>query len=204
MILKEAYRYQKFLSDLIQKSVAKLLDNDFIMTRTETHNRKKANSDAQDEVITVKPYMPVEYTPNDIIDFIVKLVDEKQKISNAIVEAKRNTEIDIDSSIAMNKVKQSCANAFKIMAGKKSKEEETTGTDYKFDVNGEQKSYRYPMTVVTTINYDRDDVKKLAKKYLSECDSVSTTLDNIQITTIIDFEPQFDINSSFDELVLGE
>lgn len=201
MNLKESYRYANYLDDLLSTAYSYLRNKGFITTTKQNHLRSKANSDAQDEIIDVQKPYDVEFTPNNVIDFIVKIIDEKEGISNAIALAKANTEINIDNAIAMNKKKQGFVSVLNGMVGIKASEKQTTGKDYKFDVNGEQKPYTYPVTEVTSISFDRDDVKGLIKKYNRVCDEVSAKLDEIEITTIVEFNPQFDINDTFEDLV---
>lgn len=202
MVLKEAYRYQNYLDNIIREAQSYLTKKDFITKTTQTHDRKKSNPDAENETVDVKTNYTVEFMPMDLVNFIVKAIDEKQKLSNAIVEAKKSTEIDIDSSIAMNKIKQGYISVLNMMANTKSSESVTRGTGYKFNADGDQTSYYYDIENVTTISYDRNDVRGLAKKLQKETDDISTKLDLIQITTEVQFAPQFDINNTLEELVL--
>ncbi|MSS07027.1 hypothetical protein FYJ38_00035 [Clostridium sp. WB02_MRS01] len=202
MILKEAYRYQNYLNTLIRDAESYLMKKDFITQTKQTHNRNKVNPDATDETIEVqKPYQ-VEYTPMDLVDFIVKAIDEKQKLSDAIVAAKKTAEIDIDSAIAMNKVKQNYVSILNNMANTKASERTTTGTDYKFNINNEQVSYRYEVSEVVSIDYDRNDVKSLSKKLTKETDEISTKLDAIELTTIVEYNPIWDYDNLEDVVLL--
>ena len=90
-----------------------------------------------------------------------------------------------------------------MLAKRKPKETQTTGRDYKFDINGEQKPYNYNINRITSIDYDRNTVKNLIKKYRKECDEISSKLDEIEITTQVNFTPLFDVNDSFEDLVVG-
>lgn len=201
MNLKESYRYANYLDSLLSTAYSYLRNKGFITTTKQNHLRSKANNEAVDEVIDIQKPYDVEFTPNNVINFIVKVIDEKECLSNAIALAKANTEINIDNAIAMNKKKQGFVSVLNGMVGIKATEKQTTGRDYKFDVNGEQKPYTYPVTEVTSISFDRDDVKGLIKKYNKVCDEVSAKLDEIEITTIVEFNPQFDINDTFEDLV---
>ena len=144
----------------------------------------------------------MEFTPNSVLDFIVKVIDEKEGLSNAIALAKANTEINIDNAIAMNKKKQGFVSVLNGMVGIKASETTTTGKAYKFDVNGEQKPYVYEICQTTSIDYNRTDVRNLIKKYLKETDDVSAKLDSIEINTKVDFNPTFDVNTSFEDSVV--
>lgn len=203
MNLKESYRYANYLDDLLSTAYSYLRNKGFITTTKQNHLRSKANSDAQDEVIDVQKPYDVEFTPNNVIDFVVKIIKEKEGLSNAIAVAKANTEINIDNAIAMNKKKQGFVSVLNSMADIKATEKQKNGSDYKFNAEGNQVAYYYTVVETTGIDFDRNDIRALAKKYLKETDEISAKLDTIEINTILDFEPKYDINSTFEELVLA-
>ena len=102
MILKEAFRYQNYLSSLFTETVGYLSREDFITTTTQEHNRKKSNPDADNEKVVVQKSYNVEFKPSDLIDFTIQLIDEKQRLSDAITEVKKATSFDIDAAMSMN------------------------------------------------------------------------------------------------------
>ena len=201
MNLKESYRYANYLDSLLRRAYTYLGNTGFVTTTVEEHLRSKSNPDVDDETIEVQKPYDVEFTPNQVIDFVVKVLDEKEKLSEAIAEAKSTTEINIDNAISMNKKKQVFVSVLNGIADIKPTEKKTTGKAYKFDINGEQKPYVYDVNCKTSIDFDRNDVRNLIKKYLKETDEISAKLDLIEITTQVDFIPAFDINSKFEELV---
>ena len=201
MNLKESYRYANYLDSLLRRAYTYLGNTGFVTTTVEEHLRSKSNPDVDDETIEVQKPYDVEFTPNQVIDFVVKVLDEKEKLSEAIAEAKSTTEINIDNAISMNKKKQGFVSVLNGIADIKPSETKTTSKSYKFDINGEQKPYVYDVNRKTSIDFDRTDVRNLIKKYLKETDEISAKLDLIEITTQVDFVPAFDINSKFEELV---
>lgn len=203
MNLKESYRYANYLDNLLDTAYTYLRDRRFITTTKQEHLRSKANSEAENEIIEVQKPYDVDFTPNNIVDFVVKVIDEKEKLSAAIAKAKVETEINIDNAIAMNKKKQAFVSVLNGMANIKASEKQTSGTDYKFNQEGNQVKYCYNITETTTIDYDRNSVRALAKKFLKETDEISAKLDAIEINTVLNFEPTFDINSTFEEVVLA-
>lgn len=203
MNLKESYRYANYLDNLLDTAYTYLRDRRFITTTKQEHLRSKANSEAENEIIEVQKPYDVDFTPNNIVDFVVKVIDEKEKLSSVIAKAKVETEINIDNAIAMNKKKQSFISVLKGMANIKASEKQTSGSDYKFNAEGNQVKYFYNITETTTIDYDRNSVRALAKKFLKETDEISAKLDAIEINTVLNFEPTFDINSTFEEVVLA-
>lgn len=203
MNLKESYRYANYLDNLLDTAYTYLRDRRFITTTKQEHLRSKANNEAENETIEVQKPYDVDFTPNDIVDFVVKVIDEKEKLSSAIAKAKVETEINIDNAIAMNKKKQAFVSVLNGMVNIKASEKQTSGADYKFNQEGNQVKYFYNITETTTIDYDRNSVRALAKKFLKETDEISAKLDAIEINTVLNFEPTFDINSTFEEVVLA-
>lgn len=201
MILKEAYRYQNFLERLLYEAES-LLTQDFVTNRKQTHHRKKANPDAEDEVIEAVKKTDFDFTPMQVIDFIVKALEEKEKLSLAITTAKKTTKIDIDHSIAMNKKRQEFVGHLNNMNAIKNKEQKSRGTDYKFNQEGNQVPYYYDIDEVITIDFNRNDIKGLIKKLTKQCDEISITLDSLLITTEVDYTPIWDINDSLEDIIL--
>ena len=203
MNLKESYRYANYLDSLLRRAYTYLGNTGFVTTTVEEHLRSKSNPDVDDETIEVQKPYDVEFTPNQVIDFVVKVIEEKEKLSEAIAEAKSTTEINIDNAISMNKKKQGFVSVLNGIADIKPSETKTTSKSYKFDINGEQKPYVYDVNRKTSIDFDRTDVRNLIKKYLKETDEISSKLDLIEITTQVDIEPRFDVNDKFEELVVA-
>ena len=201
MNLKESYRYANYLDGLLSTAYTYLRNKGFVTTTVEEHLRKQSNPDVENETIEVQKPFDVEFKPNQVIDFVVRVLNEKDKLSDAIAEAKSTTEINIDNAISMNKKKQAFVSVLNGIADIKPSEIKTTSKSYKFDINGEQKPYVYDVNRKTSIDFDRTDVRNLIKKYLKETDEISAKLDLIEITTQVDFVPAFDINSKFEELV---
>ena len=204
MILKEAFRYQNYLTSLFVQATSYLSREDFITTTTQKHNRTMVNPDAQDEDIIVPKVFNVDYKPNDLIDFVVKLIDEKQKLSNAITEVKKSLDMDIDAAMNMNKTKQDFISVLRRMAVIKPFESDKEGTSYKFNNDGDQVSYRYPVKEVKTIDYNRNTVKGLISKYKSETDLVSTERDRIDIMTDVDYTPVWEVDTPLDDILNPE
>ena len=203
MNLKESYRYANYLDGLLSTAYFYLRNKGFVTTTKQNHLRSKANAEALDEVVDVPKQYDVDFTPNDLINFIVKALNEKESLVNAIADAKSKTEINIDNAISMNKKKQEFVNVLNSLVSIKPGEKQKSGSDYKFNAEGNQVQYCYTVLETTSIDFDRNDVRALSKKYLKETDDISSKLDSIEINTILDFEPKFDVNSTFEEAVLG-
>ena len=204
MILKEAFRYQNYLSLLLSQAMNYLSCESYITTTIQSHNRTKVNPDAQDEKITIQKPYNVIFEPNDLIDFVVKVIEEKEKLSNAIAESKRTLEFDIDAAMSINKMKQEFIQTLRRMTSIKSTESEKEGTSYKFNNDGDQVSYRYPVKEVKAIDYNRNTVKGLISKYKKETDQISTTRDRIDIMTDVDYTPVWEVDTPLEDILNPE
>ena len=178
MNLKESYRYSKFLDTLLEASYAFLNDKSFVTTTTEKHLRSKTYSEAQDETLVVKK-PDVDFDTNRLIDFVVEVLDERDRLLEAIALAKSKTEFNIDNAISMNKKKQSVARLFTKMAGIKSSESVSRGTGYRFNNEMNQVPYYYDIEKITEIDYNRNDVRNLAKKYFTQADEISSNRSSV-------------------------
>ena len=203
MNLKESYRYANYLDTLLNTSYRYLQNKGFVTTTKQNHLRSKANSEAVDEIIDVQKPYDVDFTPNDVIDFAVKIITEKELLADAIAKAKANAEINIDNAIAMNKKKQGFVGVLNGLANMKPCEKTTTGRAYKFNVAGDQVPYSYDVVETTSIDFDRNDVKGLVKRYTKNTDEISAKLDAIEINTEVSFNPTWDISDSFEDIVVA-
>lgn len=204
MILKEAFRYQNYLSLLLSQAMNYLSCESYITTTIQSHNRTKVNPDAQDEKITIQKPYNVIFEPNDLIDFVVKVIEEKEKLSNAIAESKRTLEFDIDAAMSINKMKQEFIQTLRRMAVIKSTELEKEDTSYKFNNDGDQVSYRYPVKEVKTIDYDRNTVKSLISKFKKETDKISTERDRIDIMIEVNYDPIWEVDTPLEDILSPE
>lgn len=199
MNLKEAYRYSNFLDTLFTNAQF-YMSSDFFTKKEQWHLRSRADKEAADETVLTVDFS-VDFSPMDVIDFSVKIIAEKERLMNAISAAKAKAEINIDNAIAMNKIKQQLAKNFDALSRIKGSTKTSQGVGFRFNVNNEQVRYLYDIEEVTTINFDRCNVRNLSKKYLKETDEISARLDTIQINTTVDFVPQWDVNDHFEDLI---
>ena len=75
------------------------------------------------------------------------------------------------------------------------------GSGYRFNAEGNQVSYRCDLKKVTTINFDRNKVKKFAASLNKQADTISAELDKCLVNTEVAFEPPFDVNDTFAEVL---
>lgn len=200
MNLKESFRYQKFLENMMRSANISVQSRDHCLKTTKTHLRSKANSDAEDltEVVECES----AFSPNDdVIAFMVWLVGERKKLTTAIGNAKASVGFDIDAAVETNKFRQLLSGSVKGMLRYAPSKKMEQGRDYKFNVEGNQTPYIYDIEVVTEGAYDRTVAKKTMRDMISAADKTSAEIDAAMINTVVDYEPVYDVNESFDDVM---
>ena len=201
MNLKEAFRYQKKLQ-LFMDEAKGILDRDTNVTKVKnTYLRHKVTSEAEDETVLIAPDTEYSEQITDIARFLLHLLNEKESLYAAIRKAKDAIEIDMDSEVSLNATRQSIARTFKRMNNLRSSEQiiSNGGTGYRFNAEGNQVSYRCDVKRVITINYDRNVIRTELGKLNKTSDETSAKLDLCLVTSKVEYEPPFDVNSSFAE-----
>ena len=197
MVLKEAFRMQNHLANLSEEAIIFLSQNENVMKIKEEHQRSRRNPKAVDE--TVEKKRDHDMTANNVVDLLLDLMNEREKLSLAISRAKTAAAFDIDAAIAANKARQEAVSCLKEMAAKKSSDTETRGTDYLINAEGNQTVYYYIVRTIQTIDFDRDTVRGIAKRLQRESDAVSTKIDQLNVMLEVEYEPKYDFDSSFED-----
>lgn len=199
MNLKESFRYQNFLDMMMRAASASIQQRDHCLKVTKTHLRSKANPDASDVTETVEG--EVFFANDDVVAFMAWLVKEREKLTTAIGAAKASIGFDIDAAIETNKFRQTVNSSIKSMLRYTPTKRVEQGRDYKFNVEGNQTPYIYEIEVVSEEAYDKTGAKTLMREMISKADEVSAAIDAAMINTKVDYEPVFDVNETFDDVM---
>ena len=199
MNLKEAFRYQNFLDKNLSKAYFELTNPEKALEIEKRHLRSVANSDAKDVVEKVDSEL---IAPNDdIVAFVYWLVLEKQKLSEAIFKAKSTLDFCLDAALETNKMRQNAADAVKKMLDFKGSVKMDKGKDYKFNAEGNQMAYCYDIEVTRKEAYNRNSTKSSYKNLISTSDEVSSQIDLAMVNSVVDYNPVFDVNDSFEDIM---
>ena len=199
MNLKEAFRCQNKLKALMDEAESILEDKRNITEVKVTTLYSRVVPERENEV-TVEA-APSEYA--DRIDavaaFLLDLLHEREKLSQAIRTAKAQLPIDMDSEVCLNTRRQAVARVLRTMVDFRSSETMRPGgaVGYRFNAEGNQVAYRCDEKRVTTIHYDRNRIRAELKKLTAQLDAVSTELDRWLINSEVAYEAPFDVNDSF-------
>ena len=203
MNMKDAFRFQNKLKSLMCEATGILQDRRNIIKIKTTHLRSQVMADTQDAV--VEEAAPSEYAghANEVAAFLMSLMDEREKLSQAIHAAKSNLDLDMDSEVGLNRQRQELAEVFRHMTTLRNSERTIAGggSGFRFNGEGNQVSYRCDATQVTTIDFDRNKIRGMAAALSKKADEVSMSLDRCLVNTEVTYEMPFDINDSFEEIL---
>ena len=201
MNLKEAFQAQNKIERLFDFVSGYLDDEKNLISTTEKHLRSKAAEGQQDEKIDI--VVDNKFPPDKVIDFMLMLIDEREKLAKAIHNAKASMKFDLDSAVDVNKKRHSAAETLRQLRNFKSSSqlEKNGGVGYVFNKEGNQTTYRYDIERVKTIDYDRNRVRELIKKVQKEANKVSNEIDAALISTTVKYKLPFDMNASNLEII---
>lgn len=203
MNLKEAFRYQNRIEWLMGEA-KEVLGRERNVTKVEnTTLRHKVNPDVEDETTIEEPETEYADQITEIAVFLMFLLDEREKLSRAIREAKKGMDMDFDGEVSLNAKRQHIAEIFRRMSEIRCSERllPGMGVGYKFNAEGNQVSYRCDLKKVTTINFDRTKVRSYATGLSKKADQVSAELDKSMVNTDVAYEAPFDVNDTFAEVL---
>lgn len=204
MNLKEAFRMQNILSQHLNTVKFLLDDTTNLVKRNEIHFHNKACPDMKNEEFSIKRSADkISATPQQLFTLSLLLLEQKEKLTQAIWEAKQKLPYDIDGAASVNSYRQQLQSSFAKASLLKSSEDvvKNDGMGYCFNKEGNQVSYRYDIKYITTIDFDRNYAKSTSKALSSKMDEVSSDIDALKINTTVDFEPMFDPNESIEEIL---
>ena len=203
MNLKEAFRYQNKLQWLMTEAEEILRRDRNVVKVEQTALLHKVNPDAVDET-TIEPADTVYAEQiTDIAVLLMFLLGERERLSRAIREAKKAMDMDFDGEVSLNTRRQELASIFRNMVQLRSSETVISGggVGYKFNAEGNQVSYRCDLKTVTTINFDRSKIRSYAAALSRKADEISADLDKRMVNTEVSYEPPFDVNDTFAEVL---
>ena len=203
MNLKEAFRFQNKLRSMMDEAQSILGSTANITKVQNTYLRKKVMTEAENETTIDAPATEYSEQITLVAEFLLHLLSEREKLSVAIFQAKAglNLPAGLDGEVSLNSKRQEVAGLFRRMAGLRSSEVliPNGGTGYRFNNEGNQVSYRCDVKRVTTINFDRNKIRKMCGDLSKKSDEVSAALDSVLVNTQVEYTVPFDVNDTFAE-----
>lgn len=202
MNLKEAFRFQNKLQALIEEAQRHLGNDQNVLKVKTTYLRSKAMEGAEDEVIEENLTSQFAGRANELMAFLFYLLAQKEMLAKAIHEAKMKLPIDMDSETTLNAQRQRIAGTFSYLVNLRSSEKTIPGggTGYRFNVEGNQVTYRCDVRKVTTIDFDRNTARRYLSALNKKSDDVSAEIDRCIVNHDVDYAAPFDVNDTFEEV----
>ena len=205
MKLKEAFTLQNKMQAVYQ-DVISLMNGDTFACAKVTHFYSKAN--IGDDVTEDVP-VPVSrlagnkrYEFDKLVDLAQAIIEDKQRLTIAIDNAKASQPVNFDALKQGNVVKQSLVHALTRLDGFKAFELDGKSQLYGKDNEGKPAVFTYPTKTVTTYDVNKDHLKPVLKRLKNDFDAASLKLDELMLTVNVDFVPQFDYDSNVEEIYL--
>ena len=202
MNLKEAFRFQNKLQALIEEAQRHLGNDQNVLKVKTTYLRSKAMEGAEDEVIEENLTSQFAGRANELMAFLFYLLAQKEMLAKAIHEAKMKLPIDMDSETTLNAQRQRIAGIFSYLVNLRSSEKPVPGggTGYRFNVEGNQVTYRCDVRKVTTIDFDRNAARRYLSALNKKSDEVSAEIDRCIVNYDVEYTAPFDVNDTFEEV----
>ena len=207
MNLKESYQYQNHLMSLFTQTYSNLGCDHYVTKTSRAHLRSKAAEGAVDETLDESVERPFGDIPVDaVIDFAGALITERTNLGAAITDAKYRAKIsvfgsdsiDLDAELAANKSRHQLIGKLAHLADIKPEVvRKTTAKDYKFNAEGNQTPYFYPVEDKVVIDFNRDTLCAKLKVLKESADAISMRAEKAMLDTQVQFAPKFDIHDSY-------
>ena len=205
MNLKEAFRYQNKLQLLLEETQRILGCVKNVMKVENTYLRRKVMQEAENETVEDMPATEYADRITELAGFMMFVLEEKEKLFRAIRDAKSSLKLDIDSETSLNAARQSSARVLMNMADLRSSELTIAngGYGYRFNSDGNQVSYKCDVKRVTTINFNRNVIRRYARELNARADGISADIDRCVVNASVNYLILFDVNSSFADVFEG-
>lgn len=202
MNLKEAFRYQNYLTNLFDVASSYLRNRQNLVHVTQFHLRNEANPDVDNVRIDATTERPYSCHNDVLLAFLNSVMEEKHNLAILIGKAKASCPIDIDAETASNSIRRNAIHTLGGAIAIKSSETKKQGNDFKFNVAGDQVRYVYDITEVKNIDFNRNRFKGMLRALSQKADEVSAAIDRCMIDVELPkFVPMFDISDSVDDAI---
>jgi len=209
MNLKESYQYQNHLNSLYAQVYSNLSCDAYLTKTSRSHFRSRVAPGVMDETLDETTERPFGNIPVDaLIGFACALIDERAKLGKAITEAKyrstlpsyNDSDIDLDAELSANKMRHNLILRLENMAElKPTVVRKSTAKDYRFNQEGNQTQYVYPVEDKIEIDFSREALCAKLKSLKETADNISMKAEKAMLDEKVDFQPRFNIHTSYQD-----
>jgi len=207
--LKESFRILNIL-DQHTSSLLSYISNKSNSLKVEEIHLKSKVTENQDEVIDQTTERQYKCSVTDISFLISQLISQKLELSLSIENAKKDLFLDwqengenltLDTGILFAKKSRELSNNLKYLLDLKPSEAKSFGSDFIFNVEGNQVQYKFPIEKKTILDFDRNEINTLYKSMLNRSNTLSIQIEKAMMQDIVEFIPIYDILASTSEIV---
>lgn len=195
--LKKSFELKNYYNDLLGEAREILLSSD-VLNKTQEHLFNKVVPDMENEIRIVPKETDVGCTVEELVDFVLNLLEQIECLTSEISHAKRYATIDMDGTVSINKYKRDLIQILSIMCGRKPKEIKSQGTAQKFNEQGDPVIFSYDIVEHVELDFDREDLRQKISKLRKEADENSNDIDRVQLDTMVFYEPFCDVGDPLD------
>lgn len=191
MNLKEAFRYQGFLGRILEEVGSKLSSENNCLTIT-----KRYVSSSDGEILREESTAGGGlYDMDKLADLLIKISEEKIKLSQAIFETKiklREEGCNIDADLEREKYLRAAEGHIHRMLLHKG-----------YSMRSEATRGQY-MELIAKENYDRVTIKKLKEGLEAEYELLECENNARLMFSKVEYDPPFNINDTLEEIIEAE
>jgi len=207
--LKESFRILNIL-DQHTSSLLSYISNKSNSLKVEEIHLKSKVTENQDETIDQTTERQYKCSVTNISFLISQLISQKLELSLAIENAKKDLFLDwqengenltLDTGILFAKKSRELSNNLKYLLDLKPSEAKSFGSDFIFNIEGNQVQYKFPIEKKVTLDFDRNEINTLYKFMLNRSNTLSIQIEKAMMQDIVEFIPIYDILASTSEIV---
>lgn len=216
MNLKDAFAYMNFLNQQFRLTCSLLNEGNerlestplsanysYVLNKRVIRRFSAVNPELEDTESVIEKRLDYDVTADELIAFLETVRAERERCALAISAAKKKLPRDLDVEISLNKERHEVINAYRDLIAMRSARVEIMDKSFKFDNDGRQTIYNFPATLSSTVDFDREELRRRAEELSRTAKEVSGWIDRALVTTEVDFVPAWDTGDSFEDIVKG-
>lgn len=199
MNLKEAFRYEKYLTRLFNEGRHRLQDRPMIVYYD--HLRHSAYAKHDDETLRGEGSLSDQPDKEETLDFLLYLLRQKQTLGEAIRRAKSEGGVSLDAETQINAMRRQLYDTLQDMMQNRPRTLMCfgEGTGYYFSEDGTQKEYRYDIRERTVLSFSREKFGEKATALIRQAEKVSAGIERQLLFVQVEYDPPFEVHCSLQE-----
>ena len=198
MNLKDAFRYEKFLTRLFNEGVFRLEERPTAVLYC--HKRHAAYPKHQDESLWEKG-SDICFDNDVLLDFLLYVLERKRALGEAIRRAKNDAAVTLDAEMQINAMRRRLYEGLQTMLSSRPRNVMCfgDGVGYYLAEDGTQKEYHYDIEKQTVLTFNRQRFGEKATALIRKAETVSSAIERQLLLVQVDFDPLFEVHLNLQE-----